>query len=83
MRIFSAICVAVSLLALPVLALAQEPTPTPQPTPTPTVVDLANGTFTFEPSISMGQVGVIVALLFVAGLSLMRLGLEVIAWLKQ
>lgn len=77
MRIFSAICVAVSLLALPVLALAQEPTPTP------TVVDVNHGTFVLEPSISFGQVGVIVALLFVAALSLLRLGLEVIAWLKQ
>ena len=77
MRIFSAICVAVSLLALPVLALAQEPTPTP------TVVELTSGTFVIEPSINLGQIGVMVALLFVAGLSLLRLGLEVISWLKQ
>lgn len=58
---------------------AQEPTPTP----TPILVELDSGAFVVQQVITFGDVGVVVALLLVAGLLLIRLGFEVVAWLRQ
>jgi hypothetical protein len=70
-----------TLLALAAPVAAQ--TPTPDPTPTPSVIHGDDGTFVVIPEISYGQGGVIVALLFVAGLLLMQIVMEVASWLRQ
>lgn len=55
----------------------------PPPTPTPVVVELESGAFVVQQVLTFGDVGVVVALLLVAGLLLVRIGLEVVAWLRQ
>jgi len=64
------------LLAAP--AAAQEPTPTPQ------VVTLESGqTFTYTPEITIGEAGIILAVLFLAGVQLLSLIQHVSEWLTR
>jgi hypothetical protein len=58
-------------------------TPTPPPTPTVSVIETDDGAFVFEPSITYGEAGVIIALLFVAVLTLLSLAMEVVSWFRQ
>jgi hypothetical protein len=58
-------------------------TPTPPPTPTPTVVDGDAGVFVVSPTITLGEAGVIVAVLFLAGILILHLLLEVLSWLRR
>lgn len=75
-----AMVLGVSALALtPQAVIAQEPAPTP----TPVVIELESGAFVVQQVLTFGDVGVVVALLLVAGLLLVRIGLEVVAWLRQ
>lgn len=79
----------IKVLALVVLLLlgwaspAAAQTPTPPPTPTPTVVEGDAGTFVVAPTISLGEAGVIVAVLFLAGLIILQILLEVLSWLRR
>jgi hypothetical protein len=54
-----------------------------EPTPTPDVVQTSEGAFTLVPEITYGDAGVMLALIFVAGLLLVRLMLEVTGWLVR
>jgi len=81
MNRFFVIVVIVVLLGLAVPALAQ--TPTPDPTPTPQVVHGEDGDFVIVAEVSYGQAGVIVALVFVAGLQLIGIMLRVVEWFRR
>jgi hypothetical protein len=75
MRTFLHVLVLIgTLLALAAPVAAQDPTPTPQ------VVD---GDFVVTPEISYGDGGMILALLFVGGLLLIQIVMEVASWLRQ
>lgn len=73
------LCAAISLLLLacPGGALAQEPTPTPQ------VITVSSGTFVLEPTITIGDAGIIIALFVVAGLLLVRVTQELLSWSRS
>lgn len=81
MRTLSIVLLAAVLLSVAVPVAAQ--TATPDPTPTPQVVHGSDGTFVVEPTVTYGEGGVIVALLLVAGLMLVRIGMEVAKWITQ
>lgn len=77
------------VLAAPVSVLAQTtPTPTPTltstpivtstPTPAVTVVEGENGTFFVDPTISYGQGGIIVGLMFLSGLQMMGIMIAIV-----
>jgi hypothetical protein len=75
--------IVVLVLALVWASPAACQTPTPPPTPTPTVVDVDSGTFVVSPVITLGEAGVIIALVLVSGLLLVRIALEVAGWLLR
>jgi len=80
-RVCLIIVATVVLLGLAVPTRAQ--TPTPVPTPTPQVVHGEDGDFVIVAEVSYGQAGVVVALVFVAGLQLVGIMLRVIEWFKR
>jgi len=53
------------------------------PTPTPLVVSGTEGDFVVIPELTYGDGGVIVALLFLAGIEFVKIGMEVAQWLRQ
>jgi len=81
-RLGVALVVVAGLLGAYVAGVAAQ-TPTPPATPTVTVVDGETGAFVVQPSITLGDAGVIAALIFVAVLLMLQMLLEVLAWLKR
>ena len=77
-------CLVIAVVMLLGLAVpTQAQTPTPIPTPTPEIVHGESGDFMVLAEISYGQAGVIVALVFVAGLQLAEIMLRVAEWLRR
>jgi len=66
-----------TLLLFPALAAAQDPTPTPL------VVSGTEGDFVVVPELTYGDGGVIVALVFLAGIEFIKIGMEIAQWLRQ
>ena len=81
MRYWLLCAVVCSWLLCPGWALAQ--TPTPQATPTPEVINVSSGTFVLEPTITIGDVGIIIALFVLCGLLLVRVTQELLAWSRS
>ena len=52
-------------------------------TPTPAVVHGETGDFVVVPEVTYGQGGIIVALVFLAGIGLVNIVLEVARWTRQ
>jgi hypothetical protein len=71
------------LILIAVLATAQianAQTPTPWPTPTPSVI---GGEFVVIPQIDHGQRDILLMLIFIAGLQLTQILIEVAKWLRS
>jgi len=70
----------VAIIALGTAQTAHAQTPTPWPTPTPQVV---GGEFVVVPQIDHGQRDILLMLVFIAGLQLTQILIEVAKWLRS